>query len=127
MQMMGLSHNEIWKGIFLMLFVLFSLSPCPAKQSALQTFDLELGRNVNKTKATGNLIKGCSFVKHSPAKVLANPSVTKLLPHHQCDHHTAERSESAVIGILVNNSVGIKTAGSLPQYILFKRFKVHLA
>ncbi|PRY50343.1 hypothetical protein B0I27_10965 [Arcticibacter pallidicorallinus] len=125
--MMNLSHNRIWKGIFLMLFAMFSLSPCSAKQSVLQTFDLEFGRNANKTKATGNMINGCSIVKHSRGKALVNPSVIKLLPHHQSDHDTVERSESAVIGILVNNSVGIKTAGRLPQYILFKRFKVHLA
>jgi len=120
-------HIKIWRCISLALFVLFSMSSCSAKQSILNSFDLEFSGTVNKTRATGNPINSCSFVRLTNNKGAVTRSVLKSANYSGYDNNGIGLSERWLHAASPNNNAGVITGSSPPKYILFKRLKVYLA
>lgn len=115
-------HTVYLKNTLTVLLVLFSLTPCIVKESALRTIEISYNKPLNKAKSTSDQIFCQSFdteteqaealpVKKINAKIPAH-SMSDPTPvsHSLCDHPVPENYDDH--------------PSAPPKYILFKRLKI---
>lgn len=120
------SQIHIFKGIVLMLAVLFSLSPCTVKESVYQILDIEFQRPVNKTLSAQTPSTTCQIQGVSKA-------TTSQVGHTSHFDMFLRLAESHVIYFTYFlNEVSQVTKrvivdSSPPMYILYKQLRLGLA
>jgi len=116
-------HVKIGKPIALMLLVLFSLSPCSAKQRLLDAFNIDYSSPLNKTRAAGNANNSCSF-NTITAVSRSFIKLKKDQVYSNTNFSTFDRLRNTST---LDHGSGLRAGSSPPKYILYKRLKVYLA
>ncbi|WP_407427171.1 hypothetical protein [Arcticibacter sp.] len=118
-------HIQVGKRIALMLLVLFSLSPCSAKQRLLATLNIDYNNHLNKTRATAHLYN-CSSNTVTSSKA----EVARFFIELKKDQ-LYRNANLNMLDKLLHKSALERIArlggSSPPKYILFKRLKIYLA
>lgn len=119
-------HTRQWKSILAMLVILFALAPCSLKESLYTLVDVELGKPLNKSRATIFQADSCtSFVHASSQNHKDIKSPQKLLPLSYSGLDSGVVCQP-VSGNLNGSHWSNFTHGNPPKYILFRQLKINM-
>lgn len=123
MQMSG------YRSLFIMLFVIFSLSPCRVKETILSVFDIPYSTPLNKTRTTITQGYSCS---NSLAEVAQNTTIISIAKHKFREVFFMSKAlfydkvhVNKDKAIMLNYPEIFALRGP-PKYILFQQLKVDL-
>lgn len=111
-----------FRRLALLLFVIFTLSPCTVKIVSLNVVNIEYQRPLHKTKISLNNTQSCSSLIVTQTKQETNTSVKQLHPHNANTvvTNTLFLYKKTSKDLLHQTPLGVHQ----PLYILYKRFKI---
>lgn len=104
-----------------MWFILFSLSPCTAKDLLFESIDTEISRTLNKTKSTAS--SQCTYISTDSSK-----SLEQNIAKKQSESSILSEQKASLVSAIIDidDYYSTNTNNSPPKYILYKRLKIAL-
>lgn len=108
--------------ILLLLGIVFSLSPCPTKESVYELFNLEYTKPLNKTKTTQKAESSCS----NSFQIESEIKNTKSTKENIIAKHTNEYQLTNNLSLINTefSSFNLSKFYSPPLYILYSSLKI---
>lgn len=115
------------RSVLWVLAVLFSLSPCPVKETVLGIAGQEYNSPLNKAKATANPVNNCGEFNASVDREAAVSKQDFKSIENEFQESFAWNNCDGWYHSKFRYTYSEHTARkALPKYILFKRLKIHL-
>lgn len=117
-------HNGIFKQLFLLSFILFSLSPCAVKEVVFSNLNIEYSQPFNKTKTTSSS-SNCNYASSAVEQIFA---LKKSKIYQEKEAEIFAQNTAFKLLKLSPQNVNSKNSSenSLPKYILYKRLKINI-
>lgn len=115
------SKNNIWAG--LLLFLLFSLSPCSVKSSILRSVDLGYEKTLNKNKSAATQLNNCSVdIKDS---IISNTKDKKrVITPFLCDDNSSKTISYLEQEDEKPSNTDFYDQKRLPKYLLYQKMLI---
>lgn len=118
-------HIKYLKHIVLILFLLFSLSPCTVKEALFHSVNTDYAKPLNKSRTT-TPTSSCSYSQNDNKQISV---VKKAKINKEIESFNSVNNLCfAILSVKVYNDYSKTSSGnSPPKYILYKRLKIDIA